>query len=306
MAVRVLRHANRAGSVCSPAVVAMGCFDGVHRGHRAVLRRVVEAARECGAVPTAVVFTARAEGSPPVLHLGSVRQRIGALTAVGIETIVLCAEASRGVLHAEERFVREWLIGGLHAVRFVTGPEVTLANGRADTPESLRALASPLGIVVDTVDPVAVDGCVISSREIRTAIADGELSRAATMLGRAVCVEGRVVHGHHRGRQIGFPTANVRLLGIQLPPDGVYAVRTRLAADCIVGVANIGFNPTFGDTERAVEVHLLDFAGDLYGRRMLVEFVERLRGERRFPDVAALVQQIRADVAAVRQLLPVS
>lgn len=305
--MRVLRTSARADSAVRPAVVALGNFDGMHRGHQAVLCRVVELARACGGVPAAVTFypdPARVV-SPGWIprRLGTVRQRLAGLAAVGIEVVVLQHFTAQFAALPVEQFVRDWLIGRLQMRHIVVGPHVALGHRRTGNAQVLAALGRVYGFAVDVVNLVEIDGRVVTSEAIRTLIAQGDLRGAAAMLGRGYRVNGRVVHGHHRGRLIGFPTANLRLTGMQLPPDGVYAVMVWSGTTPQVGVANIGFNPTFGDAERAVEVHLLDFSGDLYGRRIEVEFVEHLRGERKFPDVGALARQIGTDIAAVRRLL---
>ena len=142
----------------------------------------------------------------------------------------------------------------------------------------------------------------VSDKVVRAYLAAGDLTTAALALGRDYSVEGRIVHGHHRGAAIGIPTANLRIRGVQLPPDGVYAVRARVGGERLDGVANIGFNPTFGDRQRSVETHLLDFDRDVYGQRLEVSFVRCLRRERKFPDVRALIEQIRRDIDTARRL----
>jgi riboflavin kinase/FMN adenylyltransferase len=155
---------------------------------------------------------------------------------------------------------------------------------------------------VESVPSATIDGERVSSQRLCRLISAGDLDAAYSGLGRRHAVEGRVVHGFHRGAPLGIPTANLRLRGVALPPDGVYAVRARVGATELQGVANIGFNPTFGNTVRSVETHLLDFAADLYGRRLEVAFVRRLRGEQRFAGIDALLLQIQRDIASAREI----
>jgi len=159
------------------------------------------------------------------------------------------------------------------------------------------------GFHVDIVGPVEVEDAVVSSSAVRGAISSGDLDRARAYLGRAPSVAGRVVLGHQRGKGLGFPTANLRIVGMVLPPDGVYAVRVHLRGSEYSGVANLGFKPTFSEHEHSLEAHLFDFDAALYGQRIEVSFIKRLRGETKFANVQALVEQIAFDAAAARRIL---
>lgn len=287
--MQLLRRIPRAVPGGDTVVVAVGRFDGLHCGHQAVLRALASHGNRTGARRVVLLdWPRRGATAPP--SLSTLRQRLEWLSAAGVETVVLARDRAPGALADD-------LPSGLAVAAMVLG-----APGRAGT-TALEARALSLGAAVEVVPTVEIDGVAVSSAIIRSAIAAGDLSRAAQLIGRPFEVGGRVVHGHHRGRQIGVPTANVHLRSVQLPPDGVYAVRARVAGRWLDGVSNIGVKPTFGDHERSVETHLLDFEGDLYGQRMALAFVAGLRGERRFPNVDALVEQIHADIAAARQLL---
>ena len=268
--MRVIRHVVHAGPAGRPRVVAAGSFDGVHRGHQRVLAHVVDRARTLGG--EAAVIVAGGSGVP---RLTDRRQQLELLRAAAIDVV---AFAPRGSV--EEA-----------AVRLGVAVRVT---GRGE------GTASP-GDLLEEIAPVAVDGEPVTVSAICAVLSCGDLDAARAMLGRDPGVGGRVVHGFHRGGPLGIPTANLRVRGIQLPPDGVYAVRARVADARLTGVANIGFNPTFGNQIRTVETHLLDFSGDLYGRRLEIAFRTRLRGERKFPDVPALLAQVRSDIAAARR-----
>ena len=270
--MRVIRHVAHAGPAARPRVVAAGEFDGVHRGHQALLARVVERAAALRG-EAVVVVAAGAVATPRLL---SRRQQLERLRDAGIDIVAFAPGATAAA--AVER------LGA--AVRMA-------ADG--------SAAIAPVGGHLDTIAPLQHGGVPITADVIRAALERGELAAVRAMLGRDAGVVGRVVHGFHRGRPLGIPTANLRLRGIQLPPDGVYAVRAAVDGARLLGVANIGFNPTFGNSTRTVETHLLDFDGDLYGRRLELAFVLRLRGEQKFPDLAALLTQIRADIAAARR-----
>ncbi len=288
--MQLLRRIPRAVPGGDTVAVAVGRFDGMHCGHQAVLRALASHGKRTGARRVVVLLDWPRRGGTVPPSLSTLRQRLEWLSAAGVETVVMRRDRAPGAL-------AEALPTGVEIAALVLG-EPGRAIGAA-----VEARARALGAEVEIVPTVEVDGVAVSSANIRAAIAAGDLASAARLIGRPFEVGGRVVHGHHRGRQIGVPTANVHLRGVQLPPDGVYAVRARVAGRWLDGVSNIGVKPTFGDHERSLETHLLDFEGDLYGQRMALTFVAGLRGERRFPNVDALVEQIHADIAAARQLL---
>jgi riboflavin kinase/FMN adenylyltransferase len=256
-----------------PCVVAVGAFDGVHLGHQRVLSRLRARATACGG--EAVVALDRAAGPAA---LSSLRQRLGLLDALGVDRVVLL----RGAAPRDPGTVAAQL-----------GARVLVCSD---------ATPAPAACEVDRVEPVIVDGARLSAARLSAALTAGDLAAAVSGLGRPHAVEGRIVHGFHRGAPLGIPTANLRLRDLTLPPDGVYAVRARLRGAELCGIANVGFNPTFGNRTRSVETHLFDFAGDVYGQRLLIAFVARVRGEQRFASVEALLAQIRTDIAAVRAL----
>ena len=303
----------RSGSVPSReggSVVSIGVFDGVHRGHQAILAANVARSAALGARPTVITFRTH----PKQLLLGraprtltTIEHRLELFARAKIEhTLVLDFDDELRTLPAEA-FVREIALGRLDARHFVLGFDSKFGHGRAGTPDTLRAM----GLPVDVVPKVVVGGRGVSSTVIREAVELGDLATAERMLGRRVSVFGEVVHGRALGHRVGFPTANLDLHHELHPPPGVYACRVRrVLADATMrihdAVANIGFRPTVEPEkpERPlVEVHLLDFEGDLYGERFELEFFAALRGERRFPDLAALSEQIRRDVEAARAVL---
>lgn len=307
----------RAGSV-----VSVGVFDGVHLGHREILRRNVERARSLGARSTVVTFAQHPKsvllGRAP-RTLTSLEHRLELFRRAGIEHTVALTfdEALRRIPAAE--FARSFLGDRLAARTLVLGFDSKLGREREGTPEFLRAL----GFDVEVVEQVIVGGRAVSSTAIREAVELGDLEGAARMLGRRVAVYGEVVRGKQLGRTLGFPTANLDLHHELRPPNGVYAGWARptgpdeaapegstphgaVNGERWPAVANIGVRPTItGDRPELplVEVHLLGFEGDLYGRSIELEFVARLRDEQRFPDVGALRRQIQADVERARALL---
>lgn len=294
------------------AVVSIGVFDGVHVGHRATLAANVARARELGLAPSVVTFRRHPKrvllGRAP-RTLTSLEHRLELFARAGIEQcLALEFDEALREMPAEE-FIRVHLIEGLRAREFVLGFDSKFGLDRRGGPELLRALGYP----VHVVDEVRVAGRAVSSTAIREAIELGDLTAAAAMLGRPVSVLGRVIHGDARGRGIGFPTANLDLHHELHPPVGVYACRAwrldRAEASGPRGlpaVANIGLRPTVktdAPVAPTVEVHVLDFEADLYGERLEVAFVARLRDEMRFDGLEALRAQIARDVAVARELL---
>jgi len=292
------------------AVVSLGMFDGVHLGHQAILAANVARARALGAEPTVVTFRRH----PKFLLLGrapktltTLQHRLELFERAGIEhAVVLPFDDALRSLAALD-FVRSIALEGLGARSFVLGFDSKFGRDRGGTPESLRAA----GFDVRVAEKVVVQGRPVSSSAIREAVELGDLAGAGAMLGRPVSVFGRVVHGQNLGQGLGFPTANLNLHQGLHPPPGVYACRVHHrgaggARRTYLGVANIGFRPTVAAVPARrpeVEVHLLDFQGDLYGERLELEFVAHLRGERRFGSVDELRAQIGRDVDRARDEL---
>lgn len=300
-------------------MVSIGVFDGVHLGHAAILRANLERAAELGARATVVTF----DQHPKRLLLGrgprtltTLAHRLELFARLGIgHTLVLSFDEELRRTPAE-RFVADTLVERLGARSFVLGFDSKFGQDRRGTPELLASL----GLDVRVVPQIVVDGRPVSSTAIREAVELGDLVAAARMLGRPVSVFGCVVRGSELGRRLGFPTANLDLHHELHPPPGVYACRARLVAGEGSGDAgtrypaacNIGFRPTVRSHAglegvaagaASVEVHLLDFEGDVYGAQIELEFVARIRDEMRFPDLGALSAQIARDVARARELL---
>lgn len=307
--MKILRHWTWPGFADRPSVVTLGNFDGVHRGHREIIRRAVEGARAHASTAVAVTFEPHPLGvlaperAPRML--GTVRQRVALLAECGIEVVVLQHFTRRFSSIGAEEFVREYLVEKLRVRHVVVGHNVGFGHHRQGNADFLRRLGARYGFEVEVVPPVTVEGRRVSSSAIRSAVREGKLREAGAMLGRPYSICSRVIRGRRRGKQLGFPTANLRIGGVQLPPDGVYAVRATVGERTWPGVANLGFNPTFGNEERSLEVHLFGFEGELYGQRLEVAFLERLREERKFPGPAELADQIRLDIERARQILGV-
>jgi len=288
------------------SVVSVGVFDGVHLGHQRLLHELLEMASELRGVPTVITFKnhpdALLQGSapPPIV---SVPHRLRLLRRCGVARTLLLTFDDELRRTTPESFARRVLVLGLRTRGLLLGYDSALGKDRAGTPARFRELGAQLGFVVREAAPFTVDGRAVSSTLIRTAIAAGDLDGAHRLLGRWPSAFGEVVRGEQRGRQIGFPTANVLPQSPVLPPHGVYAVQVLLGGDTHAGVANLGVRPTFGAGAPVLEVHLLDWQGDLYGQVLEVCFLTRLRPERKFASVEELREQIARDVASARDLL---
>lgn len=288
---------------------AIGVFDGVHLGHQQVIRQTVSDAHHCGAVPIAVTFDRHPaaivapQRVPPMIQ--TLAHRLESIAALGIEVAcVIRFDEAFSRLSGEE-FVRQLLrdFGRLHSI--CVGGAFTFGHQRSGNVALLQRMGGEHGFSVHGLAAVSLDGETISSTRIREAIRAGHLDLAGQMLGRDYRLTGPVVRGDQLGRQLGFPTANLDVTGLALPPHGVYAVEVSLDGRPLPGVLNLGHRPTVQDSapQLRVEVHLLDFTGDLYDRELAVTFIQKLRDEQKFPSLDALRAQIEADIAAARRVL---
>jgi len=303
----LLRNLVWVGRRFDTPVLTLGNFDGVHRGHQEILRRLVETAHAVGGQalvltfqphPTSVLAPQRA----PRL-ITDWRSRMERIAAFNVDAIIVQHFTPAFAAITAEDFVRRLLVEGLGVREVVVGHRVSFGHNRTGHATTLRDLGKRYGFGVEVVGPVEVAGHLVSSSAIRHAIAAGEIDRAQLLLGCPPSAAGRVIHGYHRGKSLGFPTANLRVTKLVLPPDGVYAVKVRAHGQQWPGVANLGFNPTFEQHERSLEAHLFDFEGDLYSQRVEIAFVQRLRGEQKFASPQALAKQIARDVEAARHVL---
>jgi riboflavin kinase/FMN adenylyltransferase len=292
-----------------PAFVAIGAFDGVHRGHQALIGEMVRQAQAAGRTPAVITFyphpSVFLRGRRPSFYLSTPDEKAVFLAALGVEALVThtfdaaFAEITAGAY--VEQLIRHARLSELWC-----GADFALGHNREGNVPYLQATGERLGFRVNVRTPVLVDGEIISSTRIRQCLRDGAVEQATRALGRPFRVTGEVVTGAKRGRTIGIPTANLAVSEEHaLPATGVYAGQVLgVAPEPVAAVANIGYRPTFNSTEPrlTLEAHLLDFDQDLYGRRLTLAFQARLRAEMKFPGVEALVAQIRADIAAARQL----
>ncbi|MEJ2566400.1 MAG: bifunctional riboflavin kinase/FAD synthetase [Gammaproteobacteria bacterium] len=286
-------------------VATIGNFDGVHLGHQAVLGQLAERGAALG-LPTAVItfephpreFFAR-DASPP--RLSRFREKLQALRRFSVARVV-CLRFNQALANMPAAmFIQRLLVEGLAVRYLVVGDDFRFGKGREGDFAMLNAAGREHGFQVAAMHTFNVDGIRVSSTRIREALAGDDLVTAEKLLGRSYRMCGRVVHGDERGRSIGFPTANIHLHRHSSPVSGVYAVEVfGLEKEPLAGVANVGARPTVGGMESRLEVHLFDFDDDIYGRYVNVEFLLKLRPERRFESLEELVAQISQDAAAAR------
>ena len=288
-------------------VLALGNFDGLHRGHAKIIDRVRRRAGERGGTPAAMTFdphpprVVRPDKAPPLLM--TTDQRLEALGRAGMQGVAVVRFTHEMSQWDPEMFVKTVLVDWLRVVEVWVGANFLFGHDRAGNFTVLRALGSRYGFRAEKIDPVRYKDFVVSSTRIRRLLAEGRVDEAGALLGHHYFIDGTVVHGAARGREIGFPTANLDTPNELLPPLGVYATTAAVNGIEHPSVTNIGMRPTFGDVDRVqVETHLLDASRDLYGARVRLSFVQRLRDERAFADVDALRAQIDADCRAARRL----
>lgn len=286
-------------------VATIGNFDGVHLGHQAVLGQLADRAAELNLPMVVITFEPQPReffthgDTPP--RLTRFREKMQALRRFSVDSVV-CLRFDRALaaMPAAE-FIRRLLVDGLDVRYLVVGDDFRFGAARAGDFAMLREAGARQGFQVAAMHSFSIDGERVSSTRIRAALAQDDLATAEKLLGRPYRMCGRVAHGDERGRTIGFPTANIHLHRKSSPVNGVYAVEMfGLENAPLAGVANVGTRPTVGGTRSQLEVHLLDFSGDIYGRYVHVDFLHKLRPERRFESLDALVAQIRADAAAAR------
>jgi riboflavin kinase/FMN adenylyltransferase len=287
-------------------VLALGNFDGLHRGHLKIIERVKRGAAEHGGTPMAMTFdphpprVVRPDKAPPLLM--TTAQRLEALHQAGIHCVAVVRFTRELSREDPETFVRSVLVDWLRVSEVWVGANFLFGHGRSGNFSTLRTLGQRYGFRAEKIDPVRYKDFVVSSTRIRRLITEARVDEAAALLGHPYFLDGVVVAGRQRGREIGFPTANMTTENELLPPFGVYATTMTIDGVVHAGLTNIGLRPTFGEQTPTIETHVLQYSGDLYGRRVRLAFVQRLRDERRFEDVDALRAQIEADQRRAERL----
>ncbi|MFN7398909.1 MAG: bifunctional riboflavin kinase/FAD synthetase [Sandaracinobacter sp.] len=288
--------------------LALGNFDGVHRGHQAVIGAALRAARAAGTPALVATFDPHPSrhfrpDSPP-FALTTPAQKLKLFEGLGVDgAIVIPFDAALAGLSAQD-FAKQWLVNRLGISRVVTGEDFTFGKGRSGSAATLADIGQTLGFSAEAVAPVAACAAIVSSTRIRQALVEGDMQAAATLLTRPFTIAMPVIHGDKRGRTIGVPTANQELGDYLRPRYGVYAVRVRLPDGSLAnGVANLGIRPMFTPPKELLETWILDWSGDLYGQTIEIQLVRWLRGEMKLDGLDALKAQIAKDEQAARAVL---
>ena len=284
--------------------VTIGNFDGVHLGHQELLRRTVAHAIAAGASSVALTFTPHPIRffSPQArfYEITSLEEKADLIARFGIDTLVVESFTGEVGRMWPAEFAREVLARRLRARHVIVGYDFTFGRNRTGSPAMLREIGAEAGFEVEIVPPLVRGGSIVSSTRIRELLLAGRVREAEELLCRPYRVSGAVITGAGRGKKLGYPTANIRYAQELLPLPGVYVVEAEVGGSRYRAVANVGFNPTFGENSLGVEVHLLDFRRDLYGQEVSVYFRDRIRDERKFKSAEELVRQIENDVQYAR------
>jgi riboflavin kinase / FMN adenylyltransferase len=288
-------------------VLALGNFDGLHRGHVKIIERIQRGAGERGGMSVVLTFDphppriVRPDKAPPLLMTKA--QKIDALARAGVQGVAVVRFTREMSQWDPDVFVRNVLVEWLRVAEVWVGADFLFGRDRSGNFTLLRALGAQYGFRVEKIDPIRYKDFVVSSTRIRRLVAEGRVDESAALLGHHYAIEGTVVEGQKRGREIGFPTANLATDNELVPPNGVYATAITIDAHVLPSVTNIGQRPTFGDNlATTIEAHVMGQSMDLYGRTVRLAFVQRLRDERKFPDLETLQEQISADVRRATRL----
>ena len=305
--MQIIRHIGEQDQNLAGSVVTLGNFDGIHLGHQALIAGAVSDSKKL-ALPSVVLtfephpLTVLAADRAPKLIL-SHKDKMQLLQSFGVDIVaVQHFDLSFAKVSAED-FVRDLLVRRLKAKKIWVGQDLRFGQARRGDVEDLRRWGRELGFEVAVVEPVLVDGNRVSSSQIRDLLSDGRVDAVKTMLGRYHFISGRVVEGHRRGKDLGFPTANLSPRTEVLPGDGIYATLFHLGTRVLPSVSSVGLNPTFGAGPRTVESFIMDFDENIYGQAVQLSFVKRIRNEIKFSSVPDLIAQIRNDVRDAEAIL---
>ncbi len=300
--MKVFRHINEV-DVQGHSVVTVGSFDGVHLGHQAIIRSLNRAGEQCHCLPILVTFHPHPKmvvgpsNGRRVLLLTTLEEKLDLLEEYGLPAVLIIPFTREFSRTTYDEFVRKYLVDILRVKKMVIGHDHHFGRNREGHEAQLREFGRKYGFEVEALEPYFVDGEIVSSTRIREYLMRGEIKRANRLLGRYYSVRGKVVEGDHRGRKLGFPTANIRLTHLYklLPRNGVYAVEVRLKNGVYKGMMNIGHRPTFNFDPLTLEVHIINFTGSIYGEDIEVAFKDFVREERQFRSAEELREQLQKD-----------
>lgn len=305
--MQIIRHIDDPALAFEGSSVTLGNFDGIHVGHQALIRSAVDDAVHLGVRSAVLTFEPHPlqvlvpERAPKMLLTHKDKMQL--LQSLGVDCVVIQQFDRSFAAIGAEQFVGKFLVERLRAKKVWVGKDLRFGKGRAGDIEKLRLWGNQLGFDVGVVEPVMVCGERVSSSRIRELIRAGEVAAVQPMLGRYYFVSGKVVSGHRRGRDLGFPTANIASRAEIVPRDGIYATLLQLGENILPSVTSIGFNPTFGAGPRTIESYILNFDREIYGESVKLSFVAKLRDEKSFASVDSLIEQIRLDVADAESAL---
>jgi riboflavin kinase / FMN adenylyltransferase len=309
--MEILRSIPELSQLPGPLFLAIGVFDGVHLGHQAVISTSAEHAREINGTPVVLTFDPHPEkilrpSKAPHL-LTATSHKIALIRALGVRHLLIISFDKHFAATEPENFVKQLVQHSKPLREICVGHEWSFGRNRSGNLQLLKKLGAQFDFSVVGISPVTVNGEIVSSTTIRRAIEAGDLEKAATMLGREYTILGTVVRGDDLGKKIGFPTANLSAHSEQFPPNGVYFAEAKLDGVVYPGVVNLGYRPTMssGRSDRVLEMYLLDFDQDIYGKDLELRFVRYLRPEKKFENVDALVRQIQCDVQRAHKLAAV-
>ena len=305
--MQILRNPEFSKPCINNSVVTIGNFDGVHLGHREIFRRMKEVADANGYTTVVVTFephplaVVAPDNVPPLIT--TVEQKAALIAEEGIDCLAVIEFTPEFSRITAESFVRDVLCSSLGMRHIIIGHDYAFGRDRQGNYETLARLGAECGFSLQDIDPVGEGDTIFSSSLARRLISNGELPATTAILGRYYAISGQVIHGRQIGSNLGFPTANISTRNELIPQDGVYAVMVAVDDKLLQGACSIGTNPTFGEGERTIEVFLLDFSGQLYGREIAICFVKRLREVRKFSDVEKLIRTIEGDIIMTREIL---
>jgi riboflavin kinase/FMN adenylyltransferase len=305
--MRVVTDSDIAAGILHDSVVTIGNFDGVHRGHMEIFRHLNSCGFQRGLQSVVVTFEPHplkvlSAGAPPPM-ITTFEQKVALIASTGVNYLVVVPFTVEFARMTADDFVRNMLCDTLGMRHIIIGHDYAFGRGREGNYTTLERIGAEKGFTLEDMEPIGEEALVFSSSLARRLIASGDMEAASGVLGRYHMISGTVVHGRDIGRTLGFPTANLSTRNELLPPDGVYAVMVLVDGLLVEGACSIGLNPTFDGGSRAIEVFMLDYADQIYGREISVCFVRRLRDVKKFPDAAALVKAISQDVLHTREIL---
>ena len=284
----------------------IGNFDGVHIGHKKILSAVKEEAKQQGLISCVITFHPHPQKvlqNIDIPLLTPIRERLKLLENEGID-VVACYTFTKDIAKIlAEDFVTDILVGKLNLKHLIVGPDFSFGSKRQGNLELLNKMGAQYGFDTEVVETETLDGEIVSSTSIRDLVREGNMLKAGRFLGYNFYIEGQVKEGERRGRQIGFPTANLDTDWDILPKVGVYATLAHVEGEALSSITNVGYRPTFGHNELLIETHIFDFSADIYKKRIKVEFVDRVRDEQKFDGPEALIEQIKKDVERVKDIL---